>query len=107
MLEIAGIVIAGMSLANDLVGRYQDSTKWAVEDLRVDADWLPLALAKGLIVGEPNDFGWTREERVATRELSGTAQKVLAFNNDTRTKYRLCWGQPGDYLILMKKTASA
>jgi hypothetical protein len=43
MFEIAGFVVSGISLLNDLVTRYQDLTSWTQSDLLVDNEWLALA----------------------------------------------------------------
>jgi hypothetical protein len=103
MMEIAGLVISGVSLLNDLSGRFKDLSMWTEADLLVDSEYLSLALAKGEIEGSPEEFVWSREDGVPTRELRGTHRVVIAFNSETKIKYRLCRGRPGDRLILMKK----
>lgn len=47
MIEIAGVIISGVGLLNDLVSRYQDLTHWEEIDLQVGNNWLGLALKKG------------------------------------------------------------
>ncbi len=103
MIEIAGVMISGVSLLNDLLGRFKDLSIWTEADLLVDGEYLPLALAKGQIEGSAEEFVWSREERVPTRELSGTHRVVIAYNADKKIKYRLCQGRSDDRLILMKK----
>ena len=105
MLEIAGVVISGVSLLNDLAGRYADLTQWTETDLPVDDEWLELALSNGILDGAPGDYVWSAEDKVATRDLRGTARVVMPFNDKRRTRYRICRGRPGDRLILMKKAA--
>lgn len=106
MIEIAGLVVSGIGLVNDLIGRYQDLMSWTEAELPVDDEWLGLALEKGVLDGKAEDYLWSREEKVATRELRGTASVVVPFNDKTRVKYRVFRGRPGDRLILMKKTAA-
>src|SRR5437899_3255671 len=69
MLEIAGLLVSGVSLFNDLVSRYQDLTAWTEADLPADEEWLELAIAKGIVPGSPSDYLWSAEDKVATREL--------------------------------------
>jgi hypothetical protein len=107
MWEFAGVMISGVSLVNDLLSRFRDLSKWTELDLPVDGDWLALAISKGKLEGDNADFVWSREERVATRELRGTARVVIAYNEEKKVKYRICQGRHGDRLVLMKKTAAA
>jgi len=107
MLEIAGVMISGVSLLNDLLGRFKDLATWAEADLLVDGDYLPLALAKGHLQGSAEEFTWSREEKVPTRELRGTHRVVIAFNAERKVKYRICRGRSDDRLILMRKTVAA
>ena len=107
MLEIAGVMISGVSLLSDLWDRYKDLSTWTEADLLVDGDYLTLALAKGLIEGSAGELVWSREEKVPTRELRGTHHVVIAFNADKKIKYRICQGRSDDRLILLKKTAVA
>jgi hypothetical protein len=103
MMEIAGLVISGVSLLNDLWGRYKDLSTWAESDLLVNRDYLPLALAKGIIQGGEGDFAWASEANVPTLELRGTHCVVIAYNEDKKTKYRITRGRSGDRAILMKR----
>ena len=63
MIEIAGLVIEGIGLLNDLYSRYTDLASWDEVDLRVDNEWLLLALNKGILAGREEDYQWTAEER--------------------------------------------
>lgn len=103
MIEIAGLVVSGIGLVNDLISRYKDLAKWAEVDLLVDSQWLSLALSMKQIDGRSEDFVWANERRVPTRELQGTSNVVIAFNQEKKTKYRICRGRADDRLILMKK----
>jgi hypothetical protein len=103
MMEIAGVMISGVSLLNDLWGRYKDLSAWTEADLLVDGEYVSLALAKGQLEGSAEQFVWSREDRVPTRELRGTHSVVNAFNAEKKIMHRLCQGRPDDRLILMKK----
>lgn len=104
MIEIAGLVIEGIGLVNELYSRYTDLTKWEEADLKVDDDWLPLALSKGILKGRDGDYLWSAEDKVPTHELRGTARVVVAYNQAQKRKYRICRGRTGDLIILMKKS---
>jgi len=103
MMEIAGVMISGVSLLNDLWGRFKDLSTWTEADLYVDRDFLALAVARGRLQGAIDDYVWSREASVPTKELRGTHSVVIAFHSDTRKKYRLCRGRVGDRVILMKR----
>jgi hypothetical protein len=107
MLEIAGVMISGVSLLNDLWGRFKDLSTWTEADLLVDGDYLPLALTAGHLQGAESDFMWSREEKVPSRELRGTHRVVVAYNADKKIKYRITQGRSDDRLILMKRTVAA
>lgn len=104
MLEFAGVLISGVSLLSDLMGQFKDLATWEEDDLLVDGNYLPLALARGHLQGGAEEFTWSREEAVPTRELRGTHRVVIAFNAERKVKYRICQGRPDDRLILMRKT---
>ncbi|MBX9588610.1 MAG: hypothetical protein K2X43_04845 [Hyphomonadaceae bacterium] len=93
MMEIAGMVISGVSLLNDLWGRFKDLSTWIEADLLVDREYLSLALAEGQLEGLEQEYAWSREESVPTRELRGTHRVVIAFNSERKIKYRLCRGR--------------
>jgi hypothetical protein len=103
MMEIAGMMISGVSLLNDLWGRFKDLSTWTEADLPVDREFLALAVAQRKLQGAADDYVWCREASVPTKELKGTHSVVIAFHSDRRTKYRLYRGRGGDRLILMKK----
>ena len=105
MIEIAGLVLSGISLLNDLVTRYQDAVEWGEGDLEVDREWLPLALSKGQLDGKESDYAWVRENRVPTVELRGTARVVIAYNQHAKVRYRICRGRADDRMILMRSLA--
>jgi hypothetical protein len=96
VLEIAGVVISGVGLLNDLWGRFKDLSAWQENDLLVDNEYLPLALSKGVLQGAEADYLWSNEDKVATRELGGTHCVVIAFNVDRKVKYRIVRGRPHD-----------
>ena len=52
MYEIAGLLISGFSLVNDLLSTHRDLSTWKTEDLLVDDKWLPVALKKDVISGD-------------------------------------------------------
>jgi hypothetical protein len=105
MLEIAGVMISGIALLNDLWDRFKDLSAWTEADLLVDGDYLGLALAAGHLEGAETDFLWSREEKVPSRELRGTHRVVVAFNADKKVKYRITQGRAGDRLILMRRVS--
>ena len=105
MLEIAGVIISDIGLLSDLARRGQDLTSWTQRDLFVDDQWLGLALAEGMLHGTEDDYRWSREKNVSSREITGAAQVVTAINNMAREKYRVCRGSRSEPLILMKRAA--
>jgi hypothetical protein len=103
MIAIAGMLISAIGTALNLHTKYKDLMSWDERDLEVDFDWLTEALKQGVLSGEPNQFGWTRESRVPTGELRKNFETVLAVNAEKRIKYRIVMGQPGDRNILTQK----
>lgn len=102
MIEIAGLILSGVSFARDLYKEYDDFSSWPSADLPVDRHWLPLALEKNFLEGTLEDYGWARPERIPTLELQGTHEVVIVFNKDKKEAYRIT--QPGDRPnILIKK----
>src|SRR5688500_4904826 len=105
MFEIAGLVVSGISLFNDLLNTSRDLKSWEEKDLPVDREWLGLAIEAGRVTGPIGKFAWASEERVPTLELKGEAQVVIAHNNEKKIRYRIVQGRCGDRNILMQKTA--
>ena len=103
--SIAGLAVSGIGLLNDFGTTYRDILKWQEEDVEVDAEWLELALNKGIIEGTLDSFAWANLRRVPTLELKGTHQPVVAINKDKRVKYRIVRGSVDDRLVLMKKVS--
>jgi hypothetical protein len=106
MFEIAGLMISGISLLNDLMSTSRDPKSWEEKDLPVDREWLGLAIEDGCVTGPIGKFVWASEERVPTIELKGEAQVVIAYNDERKIRYRIVRGCPGDRSILMQKTAA-
>ena len=105
MFEIAGFVFSSIGLAADLAGRIKDWAEFEDADLLVDREWLALAIDKGKLEGAEGDYFWSKEDKVATRELKGTHSVVMAADEKKRTKYRVVRGREGDRLVLMKRLA--
>ena len=103
MIEIAGLILSGVSFAKDLYSEYRDFGTWPLSDLAVDRHWLALALEKNLLEGKPEDYVWARQEKIPTLELRGTHQVVIFFNKDKKEAYRIT--EAGDRpAVLVKKT---
>lgn len=101
--EIAGFIVSGISLLNELFQTHKDLTSWIEQDLEVDAEWLPLAISKGILEGSETQYAWAKSPSVATKELQGTHQIVIARNDEKKIKYRIVRGLHGDFpLVLMK-----
>jgi len=103
MIEIAGLAVSMIGLAADLAGKIRGWADWEESVLLVDDAWLKIAIDESILDGELSDYSWSREDRVATRELKETHGVVLAVNEETRTKYRLVRGREGDRLVLMRR----
>ncbi len=103
MLEIAGLVVSSIGLAVDLAVRFADWAEWEEADLRVDNDWLAQAIGEGILDGAEGDYSWSREHKVATRELKGTHSVVMAADEKKRTKYRVVRGREGYRAVLLKR----
>ena len=105
-IEIAGLIVSGLSFLNDLRRDHGDLTAWTEDDIEVDAEWLDLALGKGVLTGQPNDFAWINERSLPTRELQGTHTAVVAHNDEKRIRYRIVRGRvtdPGGRSILVRR----
>jgi len=103
MIEIAGLIISGISLLKDLQNIFKDLNSWEEKDLVVDMEWVPLAIKKGILPGNESEYVWKRLENVSTLDLKGSHQVVIAHNDDKKTYYRIMQGPPHDLLVLMKK----
>jgi hypothetical protein len=103
MLEIAGLAISSIGLAVDWAVKINDWAEWEVADLLVDSDWLALAIGNGILDGAENEYAWSREDKLATREMSGTHTVVMAADEKKRKKYRVVRGREGDRLVLVKR----
>jgi hypothetical protein len=104
MFEIAGLMVSGISLLNDLMSTSRDLKSWEEKDLLVDQEWLGLAIKNGRVTGAMESFCWAKEKKVPTMELKGTGQVVIAHNDAKKILYRIVDGHPGNRNILMKKT---
>lgn len=103
MLEIAGVAISLIGLAVDLSGKIGGWVKFEETDLLVDRDWLALAIDKSIVDGTEDDYRWSSEDKIASRELRGTHSVVMAVDEEKRTKYRMVRGREGERLVLMKR----
>ena len=103
MFQIAGFVISGFSLVNDLIETHQDLSRWVTQDLQVDRKWLPLAIEKGLLSGSATDYAWSRAESAATKELRGTHTVIVAYNDENRTLYQIVRDPQTTRRVLMKR----
>jgi hypothetical protein len=102
MIEIfSGLFISGVGVFHDLVKTYADLNTWKEEDLRVDGEWLQLAIEKGVL--PPDDYTWSWEAKIPTRELRGTHEVVVAVNADKKIKYRI---RQGESMILTRRVAA-
>ena len=102
MFEMAGLIVSGIALLNNLAGSQRDLDKWTEADLRVDDEWLPPAIEKGLIEGSVTDYTWSWAMHVPTRELKGTHQVVVAYNQEKQIKYRIVQGAEAN-MVLTKR----
>ena len=105
MLEIAGLVVSAIGLTADMAGKIADWKRWEEAIVPVDGNWLALAIDKGILEGAVDEYFCSREEKVATRQLKGTHDVVVAANEEKRLKYRLVRGREGNRLVLMKRLA--
>lgn len=87
MIEIAGLVLSGVSFAKDLYKKYKDYISWPQSDLQVDNEWLQLAIKKGILKGAINDYVWARPEKIPTLELRGSHEVVVFFNNEKKRHF--------------------
>lgn len=92
MIEIfSGLFISGVGVIHDLLRTYADLNTWTEQDIKVDGDWLPLAIEKGVL--PPDDYTWSSEDKIPTPELRGTHEVVIAYNADKKIKYRIKHGE--------------
>lgn len=104
MIEVAGLIISGISLIKDLYTVHKDLGSWEQKDLEVDRDWLPLALKHNLLSGTEADYRWVALRRVPTLELEGTHQIAVAYNDDKKIIYRIVRDHPNRRSVLMYRT---
>ncbi len=95
-LEIAGLAVSGLSFALNFFKTAKDALSWDEQDIEVDAEWLDVAIEKGILPGPGSDYGWMSERRVPTAELKRTVSPVIAHNDERKIKYRLFQGKPTD-----------
>jgi hypothetical protein len=103
LLQIAGVAISYIGLSTGLAKIHSDWAKWEKADLLVDGDWLKLAIGKDILDGTESDYRWSRENKVATRELKGTHSVVVAADEKKRTRYRIVRGHEGNLDVLLKR----
>jgi hypothetical protein len=106
LFEIAGLSVSGINTIFNLHKQFKDWRGWKEEDVEVDNAWLDVAIEKGVIMGKPGDYEWTRLSSLPTAELKGTKTAVVAINEEKRIRYRIVLGsptEPGGRLILTKK----
>ncbi len=103
MIEIAGFAFSAIGLAHTLGTGFKDWIDWEYDALLVDGAWLPLALKKGILEGKPEDYSWPQERRVATLQLAGTHDVVMAVIDKRRIKFRIVQGEGVTRTVLMKK----
>lgn len=69
LFELSGLVISGVGVIHDLLRTYSDLNTWKEMDVKVDGEWLALAIEKGVLDGSVKDYTWSAEDRIPTREL--------------------------------------
>lgn len=106
IVELAGLAISGFSLALDLKNSVSDWMAWKEQDIEADMAWLEVALAKGVLSGQPDDFAWLAISRLPRAELEGTHSAVLAENREKRIRYRIVTGHGAGRLILTKRLSA-
>src|SRR5205807_906149 len=84
VFELSGLIVSGIGVIHDLIHSYADLQTWREEDITVDDEWLPLAIEKGILAGPLSDYTWSSEHKIPTRELRGTHQVVVAFNEEKK-----------------------
>jgi hypothetical protein len=57
---------------------------------------------KGILRGSEDDYTWSAEDKIPTRELRGTHQVVVALNEEQKIKYRL---RLGESMLLTRRVA--
>lgn len=70
-----------------------------------DTAWLGVALAKGVLAGQMDDFAWIKIGRLPQAELEGTHPAVLAENREKRIRYRILAGYGPDRVTPTKRLA--
>lgn len=89
MIEVAGLMLSGVSFAKDLYKEYKDYNTWPLSDLIVDKEWLPLAIDKGMLDGDPSVYVWARPDKIPTLELKESHSVVIFFNEDRKEAHRI------------------
>jgi hypothetical protein len=74
------------------------------QDLKVDERFLAVAIEKGILAGPEDAYTWSAEDKIPTRELQGTHEVVVAFNEEKKVKYRL---RLGESMLLTRRVAPA
>ena len=107
MFELAGFAISGINSLLTFRKAYKDWSSWDERDVEVELDYLDVALEKGVIEGNKDEFAWMRITRLPTAELKGTHCAVVAINAEKKIKYRIVVGRPDDRVILVRQTKSS
>jgi len=94
LVSVAGVLVSGVGVVNDLATTFRDLRKWEERDLEVDGEWLELAKSKGLLPAA--EYGWMGERRVPSAELKGTAHTVVCYNKEKRIVYKVVQGKVTD-----------
>ena len=104
MFGLAGLAISGINSLLTFRKAYKDWSSWEERDVEVELGYLDVALKKGVIEGNKDEFAWIRIERLPTAELEGAHCAVVAINVEKKIKYRIVVGRPDDRVILVRRT---
>jgi hypothetical protein len=83
MFEIAGLMVSGISLLNDLMSTSRDLKSWEEKDLLVDQEWLGLAIKNGRVTGAMESFCWAKEKKARHSSLATSAVNDVRIGADS------------------------
>lgn len=103
MIEGVGFGMTTIGLAVQLYKDYKDFSSWDQQDVDVDREFLPAAVAQGHLDGAESDYRWMAVRKLATAEMNKTHSVVHYINADKKIKCRLFRDKEGRTPLVLVK----
>lgn len=99
---LGGFIVNCFGVASQIISTYKDLSSWEEKDLKVNREYLTLAIQKGILSPSESEYAWVNESNVPELELKGTHEMVFALNEAKKIKYRLVYGQNPPNILVKK-----